>query len=73
MNVTPIRRPTLATLIWLPAGGPCVYRNGRRHDHASGAPITSFTDGEDVNGGRRGVTSNIDLGLRVRLVPPKSP
>jgi hypothetical protein len=73
MNITPIRRPTLAPLIWLPAGLPCVYRHWRRRDHLSGAPRTSFTDGEDVTGSRRGGTSNGDLGLRVRLAWLKSP
>lgn len=73
MNITPIRRPTLAPLIWLPAGLPCVHHRCRQRDHARGAARTSFSDVEDVTGSRLGGTSNGDLGLRVRLAWLKSP
>jgi hypothetical protein len=73
MNITHLRRPMPAPLLWLPAGLPCVYHRWRYRDHASSAPRTSFADGEDVNGGRHGAASNSDLGLRVRLAWLKSP
>jgi hypothetical protein len=73
MNITRIRRPMLAPLIWRPAEPPCVYHRCRHRDHTSGAPRTSLTDGEDVAGSRRGGTSNSDLGLRVRRASIKSP
>lgn len=73
MNSTPIRPLTLEPLIWLPAGLHCVYRHGRRRDHASGTSRKSFTDGEDVTGSHPGGMSSSDLGLRVRLAWLKSP
>jgi hypothetical protein len=73
MSIMLIRRPMLAPLIWLPAEPPCVYHRWRHRDHASGVPRTSFTDGEDVTGSRRGQTPHTDLGLRVRLDSLKSP
>jgi hypothetical protein len=73
MNTTPIQRPMLAPLIRLPAGLHCNYHHRRHCDHASSAPRTPSTGGEDVNASHRGATSNSDLGLRVRLASLKSP
>jgi hypothetical protein len=73
MNIASNRRQMPAPLNWQPAGLPCVHHRGRDRDHARCAARTSFIDGEDVTASRCGWTSNINLGLRVRLVPPKSP
>jgi hypothetical protein len=73
MNITPIRRPTLAPLIWLPAGLPYVHHRCRQRDHTRRAPRISFSDGDDVTTSRPGGTSNSDPGLRVRLPLLKSP
>jgi hypothetical protein len=73
MNVTLLRRPGPAPLIWLPAGLPCDYHRRKHCGHASIAPRTPSTDGEDVNGSHHGATSNSDLGLRLRLARLKSP